>query len=418
MFTRIFLCLAAITLTAALGFAQSQDDQTIQVGLFYGARAPEPLVISGVGEVRGAEGKISFDGEVRVKALGGRIVLEHKGKRLHDGEWVEFAPTGKEPWLDLANASYRGKLRIDVVNGDRLRVINIVAMEDYIRGVVPNEMFAHPSAYKVQAVISRTYASYVRDIEKKHRPDGFDICTTGHCQVYRGLDSETPMSNQAVEETQGEVLTFQGKPIFSAYHSNAGGVTQTVDEAWPGSIRANFPYLTKVDSPFDAEAEALPGFAWCYRWECEINPKDIAERLRARGKEVGEVKDLVVKARTSTGRVKELEVVGTRDRAILKTQNELRAILVTPSDRMEIAKRGNCFKATGWGCGHGVGLSQHGALGMARAGYSYEQILGHFYRGVYLTEDYGRGESRPLSPPEVTIAAPDARPAPSPPGAG
>ncbi len=418
MFVRAIFLLAAIALTAAVCFAEPQTDQTIQVGLFYGARAPEPLIISGVGEVQGEGGKASFEGEVRVKVDAGRIVLEHKGKRLQDGRWVEFAPSGRDPWLDLAKSSYRGKLRIDVVNGDRMRVVNTLAMEDYIRGVVPNEMFAHPSAYKVQAMVSRTYAIYVRDLEKKHRPDGFDICATGHCQVYRGLDSETPMSDQAVEATRGEVLTFQGKPIFSAYHSNAGGVTQTVDEAWPGSIRANFPYLSQVDSPFDAEAEALPGFAWCYRWECEINPKDIAARLRARGKEVGEVKDLVVKSRTSTGRVKELEIVGSRDRAVLKTQNDLRAVLVTPSDRMEIAKRGDCFKATGWGCGHGVGLSQHGALGMAKAGYEYEQILGHYYKGVYLTEDYGRGASRPLSPPEVKIAAPDARPVPSPPGAG
>ena len=418
MFTRAIFLLAAIALAAAVGLAQPQADQTIQVGLFYGSRAPEPLVISGTGQAEGERGKGAFEGDVKVAAEGGEIVLEHNRGRAIAGSWVEFTAAGRDPWLELAKAAYRGKLRVEVGKAGRLTVVNTLALEDYVRGVVPNEMFSHLSAYKVQAVVSRTYAIYVRDSERKHRLDGFDICATGHCQVYRGVDSETPMSDEAVEATRGQVLTYQGKPIFSAYHSNAGGMTQTVDEAWPGSIRENFPYLCRVDSPFDAEAEVLPGFAWCYRWQCDVTPKDIADRLRARGKDVGAVRDLRVRSRTSTGRVRELEVVGSTGREMLRSQNDLRAVLVTPSDRMDIEKGENCFKVTGWGCGHGVGLSQHGALGMAKAGYEYDQILGHFYRGVDLTEDYGRGPSRPLSPPEVNLAAPDARPTPSPPGAG
>jgi stage II sporulation protein D len=387
------------------GLARGDADQMIRVGLHYGSSAVGSAVVRGEGAGRGERSRGGFDGEVVVRADRGEVVLDHKGRRLGVGRWVELEPAPGRGPLTLDGSAYRGSLRFEA-RGGRLWVINVLPVEDYVRGVVPNEMFEHGEAYKVQAVISRTIALYIRDIERKHRGDGFDICGTGHCQVYRGAGSERRSSDKAVAATNGEVLTYRGRPIFSAYHANAGGVTQPVDEAWPGSVRDNFPYLQRVESPYDAEASGLPGYAWCYRWRREVPLADILDRLpHGRGR-LGSVRDVTVRSRTSTERVRELAVRGTRGRVVVERPSEIRSLLQVPSARFDLERRGRYLSVVGWGRGHGVGLSQHGALGMAKAGYSYRDILGHFYRGVHLAESYGGGDSTALSAPELRRRAP------------
>jgi stage II sporulation protein D len=283
-------------------------------------------------------------------------------------------------------------------------VVNVLGVEDYVRGVVPNEMFAEPEAFKVQAVISRTLAVYVRDHEKRHAGDGFDLCTTGHCQVYRGVDSETPLADEAVKSTEGEVVTFRGRPILAAYHANAGGGTDEVDDVWPGSIKRDFIYLASVSSGFDTEANRLPGYEWCYRWQRTIDLEQVRERLAAAGKHVGQITDIAVCSKTRTGRVRLLEVVGTRGRAKVMGTSAVYETLGTPSSKLDLKKSGTDFIARGSGYGDGIGVSQHGALGMARVGYNHREILGYYYRGVSLAEDYGRGDSRSLPVPSVRLA--------------
>jgi len=265
-----------------------------------------------------------------------------------------------------------------------LRVVNEVALEEYLRGVVPSEMFPDPEAYRVQAVVSRTLTLYFRDVEGRHAGDGFGLCATGHCQVYGGVDAERLDSDEAVEATRGEVLTYDGRPIFSAYHANAGGMTEGVAEAWPGSVAANFPYLRPVESPQDAAARSLPGYEWCWQWQRIVSRAEVARRLEARGQGVGEVRDLVVRARTGARRVKRLEVVGSRGRLEVVGTDAVLEVLGAPSALFELARAEGGWELRGRGHGHGVGLSQHGALGMARAGRSYREILAHYYQGAGL----------------------------------
>ncbi|UCC69243.1 MAG: SpoIID/LytB domain-containing protein [Armatimonadota bacterium] len=384
------------------GVGECAGDQVIRVGLTYG-QAPGSVAISGKGDWRARKFREKLDGTARITAGRGELVLEIEDRHGGVGPWIEFGAADERKALKLDGRRYLGRLRVELADGGGLKVINTVGVEDYVRGVVPNEMFAHSEAFKVQAVVARTYALYVRDIEKKHEAEGFDICTTGHCQVYRGVDSQMESSDRAVRATEGEVLTYGGRPIFSAYHANAGGMTQWVDEAWPGSVRRDFPYLRAVASPYDAEARKLRGYEWCYRWKRRVKGREIEERLRARGKRVGDVRALLVRKRTSTGRVGEMEVVGTKGRARLGTPAEVKRAVRTPSANFEVAGGGGRFELTGWGRGHGVGMSQHGALGMAKAGYKYQDILGHFYWGVSLTEGYGGSRSRALRAPELRM---------------
>jgi len=405
MSVRTFLLTISMALAAAAGASAADGPQMIKVGLRYGSSAVSSALVEGRGEWRGSHQRGSFDGELRISGGRGEIVASIGDRQGAVGKWIELTPTGEDQWLELDGSAYRGVLRMEVQRDGRVRITNTLPLEEYVRGVVPNEMFADDEGYKVQAVISRTVAVYIRDREKKHRSDGFDICATGHCQVYRGMDSERPASDAAVEATRGEVLTYDGKIIFSAYHSNAGGRTEVVDGAWPGSIREHFRYLAAVESPHDVVAADLPGYEWCYQWQRTVTADEIEQRLAARGSQVGHVEDLRVREVTEGGRVKELDVIGTRRRVRLRRPSEVTALLNTPSARLSVKRNGHGFDIFGKGNGHGVGLSQHGALGMARVGYTYEEILGHYYRGVALTEDYGAGRARELEAPTLQVAA-------------
>ena len=405
MSVRTFLLTISMALVTAAGASAADGAQMINVGLRYGSSAVSSALVEGRGEWRGSRQHGQFDGELRISGGRGEIVVSTGGRQGAVGKWIEVTPTGEDQWLELDGPAYRGVLRMELQRDGRVRITNTLPLEEYVRGVVPNEMFADDEAYKVQAVISRTVAVYVRDREKKHRSDGFDICATGHCQVYRGMDSERPASDAAVEATRGEVLTYEGKVIFSAYHSNAGGRTEVVDGAWPGSIREHFRYLAAVDSPYDAVAADLLGYEWCYQWHRTVTADEVEQRLAARGSHVGDVKELRVREMTEGGRVKELDVIGSRRRVRLRRPSEVTALLNTPSAQLTVKRNGHGFDLSGRGHGHGVGLSQHGALGMARAGYTYEGILGHYYRGVAVTEDYGAGRTRALEAPKLQVAA-------------
>ncbi len=375
------------------------------MGLFFGDSAPRSVVVSGQGKFRGSEGFGTFGGDLRVRAHGSELVVGRFAGETRVGRWVEISPAGGDPWLEIGGYAYRGRLRIELQSDERLKVINIVEMEDYLRGVVANEMFADPEGFKAQAVASRTLAVYVRDRVPRHQEEGFDLCATGHCQVYRGVDSESPLSDEAVEATAGEIVTFGGQPILAAYHANAGGATDEVDEVWPGSIKKDFTYLAAGQSPYDRSANQLPGYQWCFHWQRQISLPEVGERMAARGQNVGEVQDLIVRQHSRANRVKELEVVGTVGRARVVGTAAVNQVLGTPSSKLQLGKKGGAFVAEGWGYGDGIGLSQQGALGMAWAGYSYGEILGFYYRGVALTEDYGRGESRALAKPVPRIGA-------------
>jgi stage II sporulation protein D len=152
------------------------------------------------------------------------------------------------------------------------------------------------------------------------------------------------------------------------------------------------------------EARQLPGFEWCYEWRRTVSSEALVTRLGAGAMGLGAVKKLVVVRRNRAGRVAALRVVGAHRSVDVVGPPAVRAALDAPSARFEVLRSPEGFVLHGWGYGDGVGLSQHGALGMARAGYNCESILAHYYRDVELTRDYGVGQSRPLR-----ASAPSAR---------
>jgi stage II sporulation protein D len=192
------------------------------------------------------------------KAVGGR-----RRVRLVDDRWHTFLtgldrvlidPARPADLLRVDQSSYRGRLEARVDKSGNLRLINELDMEDYLKGVVPNEMgpgiYPEVEALKAQAIAARTYI--VANLGQ-FSEDGYDVCDSQQCQVYRGGGSEAALTSQAVEETRGVVLTFSGKPINALYTSTCGGHTEDGNLVFP---EENAPYLKGVPCYPEAEAES------------------------------------------------------------------------------------------------------------------------------------------------------------------
>jgi stage II sporulation protein D len=257
---------------------------------------------------------------------------------------------------------YRGALRL-LASGDSIRVVNVVDLEGYLRGVVPAEMMPGwpGEALRAQAVAARTYTLAHLD------PDAtYDVCATDECQVYRGRDAEHPATDAAVADTAGLVLTYGGAFARTYYHADSGGVIASSAEVWGRDIA----YLQAFQ---DVAAEG-PHRTWSAR----LNASAVAQTLRAVGVDVGNVDRMTVLATSASGRVQRVEFVGTAGRGVLQGA-PLRAALRgwgLKSTRFVMA---GDLTVRGEGWGHGVGMSQYGARELAMQGYGYAQILGYYY---------------------------------------
>jgi stage II sporulation protein D len=314
-------------------------------------------------------------------AHAGRIRLLETGDEL-ERALVEPADASAELAVDAT--PYRGVMEVLPAEEARISVVNVVSLEAYLRGVVPNELspeaFPQLEAQKAQAVAARSYVlAHLGDYSSR----GYDVCASAACQVYRGSASEHPLTDRAVAETRGKVATWRGRPIHAFYTSTCGGHT----EEGTAVFEDDAPYLRGVACATErARAdEVLMGT----EWEVRLRPDEVA-RAVARYGSVGRVLDLVPTKVGVSGRVVELRVVGSLGELDLRGQRVRLGLGLRESLfvlHRESAPQGDVerFVFTGKGWGHGVGLCQVGASGMARAGAKFEDILKHYYTGVAVT---------------------------------
>jgi stage II sporulation protein D len=257
---------------------------------------------------------------------------------------------------------------IDVWKGDNgLYMVNELPLEEYIKDVVAAEV-SHDwdmEALKTQAVISRSYAVYQRMTNGNSL---YHIASSVLHQVYKGSNSDARIA-YAVEETRGEILTYDGKPIEAFYHSTCGGKTENPEEVFGKS----YPYLKATESG----CEISP-----YRtWERKIPLSEIEKALNIPG-----IKGISIKSYTSTKRIKQLSIK-TNAGITLVNATDFRKSLGwsrLPSTNFTLKNNGNTILFEGKGYGHGVGLCQWSALEMARKGKSYREILYFFYPGTVI----------------------------------
>jgi stage II sporulation protein D len=264
---------------------------------------------------------------------------------------------------------YPGGLLLHAAPRDRLDVINMVRLEEYVERIVASEVYASwpDEVLKAQAVAARSYALHQ---QAERAGEAWDVEGNVLSQSYRDRSPRRRV-RRATEETRGRFLSFAGAPILAAYHSSAGGRTAAADEVWGDAV----PYLVSVESP-DDEA---PDHFWSY----EIPLDDLLAALREAGADPGASREVAVVERWPSGRVRTLQlgeasVSGREFRQILGG----RAI---KSALFEARVEDGVARFLGSGAGHGVGLSQWGALQLARQGKRWEEILSHYYPGAELT---------------------------------
>ncbi len=336
--------------------------------------------------------------------------------------------------IEPSGMSYRGAIEVMLSPEGMLEVVNEIDLEDYLRSAVGSEMssYAPEEALKAQAVLMRTYAIN-HMAAPKHGT--FHVCSTHHCQAYRGVSSESERVGVAVDATAGEILgTSLAAPAQVYYHSTCGGLTESSGDVWGSS----FPHLVSTlcsdaawrhSADLSSEAAAAQFIeseldSYCcdasnYRWQRTLREADLIRIVRSpenarllqtarTGAEAGgstsateraadaesavpPATTVSVLSRTPAGRVSELEVTALGYLVRLKGDIQIRTALgdsgllpscffvIEPTQQAE-----GLYTLSGAGYGHGVGMCQAGAVGMARRGFDYKQILEHYFSGAYV----------------------------------
>jgi stage II sporulation protein D len=301
----------------------------------------------------------------------------------------------------LNGREYRGSAVISKVPAG-VMAVNVVDVEAYLRGVVGAEMGRREesdlAALQAQAVVSRSVA--LRRLGQ-WRTRGYDLLATVADQAYAGIGFETPASDRAVRETAGEVLTLRGGLIDAFFHSTCGGRTADGSEVFAGAARPYLRSIRDVDAAGQAWCAISPRFRWQERWTGGSLARTLAETLPVVGgmpKITPELQDIRILERTASGRVARLELVslggvrtvsGPVARLLLRTGDG--STLRSANFTLQTSREGGRIVqliAEGSGAGHGVGMCQWGALGRARAGISYQDILSAYFPGTEVTRTY------------------------------
>ena len=337
--------------------------------------------------------------ELHITASKGKLKIKTKSKRQQTADRRVFKATGTSASdciaiatdkAGLNKACYNGEF-IVTANGNKLNAINVIDIEDYLRGVVPYEIGkldeSKFEALKAQAVAARTYAY-------KHFgsrvAQGFDVYADTRDQVYKGLHSATALTDKAVRETEGVVMTYNGEFITAYYHSTCGGETEGV-VTWG---RPDHPYLKNKP---DLRPDGTP---WCREsnyteWTREFTEDELRDLFQINAKEAkanvpsfSSIKSMHIQDTLKSGRIHTL-VIETNNGSFTAKADKIRWLFkrggtILPSSFFRIHKNGNDWILKGKGFGHGVGLCQMGARARAQAGQSYIQILTHYYPGITL----------------------------------
>lgn len=297
----------------------------------------------------------------------GREVVPYAGVRIEPA---------RDAMISLNGTRVRGTLEILRQKNLTLLVVNHVALEDYLRGVLSKEApdYWPTETLKAIAIAARTYAVYRRFTKERVE---YDVTSDVLSQHYGGQTGEKDATDRAVQATEGLILHYQGKLFPTFYHSTCGGVTEN----------------GRIMGPFDIEP--LRGGIVChfcsgspfYAWKRRLTKADVAWALRhsVHGP-VGTVEDVRVAKTTPNGRIELVTILGSQ-RALRVSGFDFRALFGFErirSLRFSVIPAADAFILDGHGWGHGVGMCQWGAAELARAGVSAEELLTFYYPGTEL----------------------------------
>jgi stage II sporulation protein D len=305
------------------------------------------------------------------------IFIDQGGKKLGPFESLLLWCNDEKPRFKLyfdhaamAFRSYPDHLRIET--GPRyLELINEVLVETYIKGVIHAEAGHHKSLdfFKVQALSARTYA--LRNIGR-HADHGYDLCDNTHCQAYKGEYQNNPLIDQAVSETQGEVIVFNNDQLIEAvFSANCGGFTANSEDVWVSNVN----YL-----------RAIPDYNFCegfdnHAWHVTIPKLDFLAKL---GRYLNVEATSFEIIPDISGRVKRIYV--NENSSLAVPGEELRRLYKLKSSKFHIYDSHSLLFIEGTGFGHGVGMCQDGAFYLSETGMDYVRILKHYYQGIEIMD--------------------------------
>ncbi|MFO7629347.1 MAG: SpoIID/LytB domain-containing protein [Prochlorococcaceae cyanobacterium] len=333
------------------------------------------------------------------QVVGQRLVLELRRDRQSiplQGPLELQAPGG----LLWRGGRYGGPFRLQSDAHGGWTLVERVPLDRYLEGVLPHEIgaAAPAAALEAQAVLARTWAVSNR---QRFAVDGYHLCADTQCQVYSHPQQAGPAVRGAIQRTARQVLAWQGQPIHAVYHASNGGIAAGFEEAWQGEP---LPYLRAAPdgpAPF-AKRFALPlqqpqrlaellnaGQAAYgsdhprFRWQRLLSADQVRTALAPLAPSLGIPQRLEVLERGVSGRVLALRVEGSGGSTVLRLDAIRRYLRQLPSTLFELSPLApGRWQVRGGGFGHGAGLSQAGAIDLARRGWSSRQILEHYYPGV------------------------------------
>jgi SpoIID/LytB domain protein len=307
------------------------------------------------------------------------------------------APQG----LQWQGGLYGGPFRLQADAYGTWSLVEEVPLERYLEGVVPHEIGAGspPAALAAQAVLARTWA-----LRNRHRfaADGYHLCADTQCQVYSDPRQAGAEVRQAIASSRLKVLAAAGQPIHAVYHASNGGVAAGFEEVWRGeplsylkafadgpvSFSARFPIPLAPSRLSELLGDG--GQAWgadhsAFRWQRRISAAQLRAALGDGPPVVGVPSRLNVLERGASGRVLALEIAGPGGSRVLRLDAIRRTLRQLPSTLFSVSPAGaGVWLVKGAGFGHGAGLSQAGAIDLARRGWSRDRILEHYYPGTEL----------------------------------
>lgn len=432
----IFLVIITIIssfLCPVTSYADTPDYENIKIGLFFDSTSKDKVTLKcdsgfemGYQDEFGEFNMISVLLETEIVVFvneEGYIAIENIYVNT-DYPNLEIRPGFGNMLLD--GHDYRGSFIFMLNDTGLMTVINYVNLEEYLYSVLGREM--SPSwpieALKAQAICARTYAIISWD---KYASKGFNLDNSQNSQVYDGMRSEGERTIQAVDETKGMILMYDGAPAQTFYYSSSGGKTANVKYVWGSEI----PYLVSVEDDYENPEENVYA-----SWSTSFSPEEIKELLKKSDKDIGDITgidikgvdngtvyDVVINGTKGTHQIKngsvrsffglrsqyftltppgkttiypEMYILGangrntiTTDKISLYPDAKAEEITVLSANGVNtfsptIKDSGDKYVFNGHGWGHRIGMSQWGAKGMADRGLSAEDILTHYFRGCYI----------------------------------
>ena len=331
---------------------------------------------------------ITSGSAIQISEDDGNISLTVNGKK-YSGSKFFLTPAESVQIIKINGKQYRGKILISS-SRNTINLINLVSLEDYVKGVLAKEMPLGKNnenfeALKALAICIRTYA--IRKMK-----DGkiyFDLFADTRDQVYGGVDAENPLSDKAVDETKNLVIQYQDKAALIYYHSTCGGYTESSKNVFTKDL---VPYLISIKDGDEPYCKISPRFQWEEIYEKE----EIISRLKNYNLLENTnyiLNDISISNKFNSGRVSELEIKvvdsNNNEMSLVIRGNEIRSILKTSDNKnilwstlFDLEIESNSVVLTGNGYGHGVGLCQWGAIALSRNGWNYKEILQHYYPGT------------------------------------